>query len=80
MSRKRDFTEKDLERFKDRQDDLNPCYVFSLTATRLLCESLKGEFDMDYLVRRELANRGLNKEGIWVGFENARKLHKTGNE
>ena len=76
MSRRRIATEKDLEKFKGREDELNPFFMFSTTATQLLCEALKGEFDLDYLARRELANRGLSKEGIWVGFANARKLLK----
>jgi hypothetical protein len=28
------------------------------------------------LVRRELANRGLNAVGDWVGFDKAAQIHK----
>jgi hypothetical protein len=62
--------------YSSRADDINPNYLFSLTPTALLVEALRGEFDMVRLVMAELANRGLNKEGNWVGFTEAAKIHK----
>jgi hypothetical protein len=62
--------------YSSRTDDNNPKFIFSMTATLLLVEALKGDIDLDYLVRKELANRGLNKEGNWVGFAEAAKIHK----
>ena len=73
--KKESFTEADLEKFKDRADDLNPAFMFNLTATQLLTEALNGEYDMHYLLRRELANRGLDRQGKWIGFDKAKKLH-----
>ncbi|MBN8865259.1 MAG: hypothetical protein J0H92_17930 [Sphingobacteriales bacterium] len=67
---------KDLEKFSGRSDDLNPKFIFSLTATQILCEALKGEFDIEYLVRKELANRGVDEDGRWVGFDKAKEIHK----
>lgn len=78
MKRKKSKTTKmDLEKYADRKDDFNPRYLFSLTATQLLCECLSGEIDMNYLVRRELANRGVNENGTWVGFPKAKEIHNV---
>jgi hypothetical protein len=69
--------EKDLKKYEDRPDELNPKFIFSLTATQLLTEALKGEFDINYMVRRELANRGFDRDGKWIGFDKAKKLHRV---
>jgi hypothetical protein len=62
--------------YENRADDINPRFIFSTTATALLVEALKGDFDIKQLIRRELANRGLNAEGNWVGFDKAAQIHK----
>jgi hypothetical protein len=65
------------EFYAQRKDDENPGFVFSLTNTKVLTEALQGEFDLVYLVRRELANRGLDSKGKWVGFDEAKKIHRV---
>lgn len=62
--------------FENRADDINPKYIFSTTATALLVEALKGDFDLKQLVRAELAKRGQNEKGDWVGFDKAEKIHR----
>ena len=62
--------------YESRKDDENPSYIFSLTSNRLLSEAIKGDFDLIYLVRKELANRGLDSNGKWIGFEEAKKIHR----
>jgi hypothetical protein len=62
--------------YENRADDINPRFIFSTTSTSLLVEALRGDFDLKQYVRRELANRGLNAEGNWVGFDKAAKIHK----
>jgi hypothetical protein len=62
--------------YENRADDINPRFIFSTTATALLMEALMGDFDLKQLIRRELANRGLNAEGNWVGFDEAARIHK----
>jgi hypothetical protein len=62
--------------YDNRADDINPRFIFSLTATVILAEALRGDFDLKQLIRRELANRGLNAEGNWVGFDKAAQVHK----
>lgn len=65
----------DEEYYKDRKDEENPTYLFSITSDKVLVEALKGDFDLIYMVRRELANRGLDRNGKWVGFKKAAELH-----
>jgi len=67
--------EQDLKKFDGREDALDPRFIFNSTANQLLTEALNGEFDINYLVRRELANRGLDEEGNWIGFDQAKKHH-----
>lgn len=62
--------------YESRADDINPRFIFSTTSTALLVEALRGDFDLKQLIRRELANRGLNAEGNWVGFDKAAQIHK----
>jgi len=66
----------DLKKYDDRKDELHPKFIFSLTATQLLTEALKGEFDLLCLVRIELANRGFDRDGKWIGFDKAKKIHR----
>lgn len=75
MNKKKKFSQEDLLKFKDRADEVNPIFMFSLTATQLLTEALEGRFDVNYLIRYELANRGLDRQGKWVGFKEARRIH-----
>ena len=50
-------------------DSENPLFLFQGTATKLLVMALNGEFDFATLARRELADRGLNLKGEWIGFQ-----------
>lgn len=49
-------------------DALQPKFIFSMTATELLCAIVNGQIDAKELAQKELQNRGLNNDGIWVGF------------
>ena len=50
------------------KDDLNPIFILSLTANELLYKIAKGEINVQELAKRELENRGLNIDAVWVGF------------
>ncbi|MFA6923600.1 MAG: hypothetical protein WC223_05030 [Bacteroidales bacterium] len=63
------------DNYENRSDELNPNYLFSGKFTNLLVEALRGDFDLKYFIRRELANRGFDENGKWVGFEQAKKIH-----
>jgi hypothetical protein len=62
-------------KYADRKDDDSPSFIFSLTSSKLLAEAIEGDFDLTHLVRRELANRGQDSKGKWVGFDEAKKIH-----
>lgn len=49
-------------------DEENPIYLFSTTSTKLLVLALNKEFSLTELARMQLASRGLNVKGEWVGF------------
>ena len=36
-----------------------------------------GELDLNDLARKELANRGLDKQGQWVGFDKANQIYNA---
>ena len=62
--------------YENRKDEDNPNYIFSMTSSKILAEAIRGDFDLIYLVRRELANRGHDSQGKWVGFDEAAKIHR----
>ncbi len=55
------------------KDNLNPAFLFSSTYTELLCKIVNGEIDPKQLAEKELQNRGLDKNGFWIGFEKVKK-------
>ncbi len=48
-----------------------------IAKTDVLSAIAKGELDLNQLARQELANRGLDIDGHWVGFDKASLIHKT---
>ncbi|MBK8285763.1 MAG: hypothetical protein IPK97_13350 [Ahniella sp.] len=56
-------------------DDTNPDFLYSTTATALLLAVEAGLIDPVSLARAELAGRGLDANGDWVGFAGARQIH-----
>ena len=44
--------------------------------TKVLAAAARGEIDLNRLARAELANRGLDTQGKWVGFTQARLAHQ----
>lgn len=59
-------------------DELNPNYLFSLTWNDMLVKIVSGEVDPVQLAREQLANRGLDQSGKWVGFDEAEKIAMGG--
>ena len=57
-------------------DDNNPKFAFQTMSTELIVAFAKGKFDFDFYLRHELANRGLNINGQWIGFDAAKKEFK----
>ncbi len=63
-------------RDEDLSDNENPDFLFSTTFTSLISKIAKGEIDANFYARMELANRGLDLNGNWIGFAAAAKEHK----
>jgi hypothetical protein len=49
-----------------------------LVDTAVLARVARGEIDLHALVRRELANRGCDDSGDWVGFKAAQACLEQG--
>ena len=58
---------------KQVSDELNPEFVFSQIHTKLLIQIAKGELDANILARQQLAKRGLDSRGKWVGIEKSKQ-------
>lgn len=63
------------EQLASGADDMNPDFLYSTTATALLLAVEAGLINPVRLARAELANRGLDAIGNWVGFDRARQIH-----
>lgn len=48
-----------------------------IALTKVLAAAARGELDLNRLAREELAARGLDQNGAWVGFEQAEKIHNV---
>jgi hypothetical protein len=48
-----------------------------LALNKVLVAVANGELDLNNLARKELANRGLDKQGQWVGFDKAKQIHNA---
>lgn len=62
-------------REEELTDDNNPAYLYNTVNTSILVQIANGEIDANYIARVELANRGLDKKGNWVGFKAAARIH-----
>ncbi len=45
--------------------------IFQIVTTTVLAAAARGEIDLNELARDELASRGMNVGGHWVGFARA---------
>ena len=45
--------------------------------TEVLAAAARGEIDLNRLAREELASRGLDDHGVWVGFPRAKQIHNV---
>lgn len=60
--------------YTPNRDDNNPAYMFQTTDTALLVAAACGAISLRALVMNELAIRGRDMNGDWVGFEKAKPL------
>jgi hypothetical protein len=48
-----------------------------IAMTKVLAAVARGELDLNRLAREELAARGLDNQGVWVGFDRAKQIHNV---
>jgi hypothetical protein len=60
-------------------DDLNPIFILQGTHTDLLIAAAAGRIDLQDLARQQLANRGLDQDGRYVGFKRANEAAARAN-
>lgn len=46
-----------------------------IAAAKVLAAVARDELDLNRLAREELASRGLDQHGAWIGFDQAREIH-----
>ncbi len=57
------------------RDETNPAFLLATTPPSLLLAIVNGLIDPVQLAREQLANRGLDANGLWVGFDEAARIH-----
>lgn len=57
------------EEIRELHDEDIPKYAIQPFTTALLIKIARGDVNMKKLAREELANRGLDLTGTWVGFK-----------
>ena len=50
--------------------------IFNSITTNMLVAAARGEIDLNEVARKNLADRGLDQEGKWAGFNKAAELLK----
>jgi len=48
-----------------------------IAMTKVLAAVARGELDLNRLAHEELAARGLDVNGTWVGFDRAKQIHNV---
>lgn len=55
----------------------NPRFALQGIGSDMLAMAARGEIDLNALARMELAARGLDADGQWVGFDKAAEIHSV---
>jgi hypothetical protein len=63
--------------YSTQQFTVDEVGFIQIAATKVLAAAARGELDLNLLAREELASRGLDASGIWVGFDKARQIHNV---
>ena len=61
--------------YSTQQFTVDEVGFIQIALTKVLAAVARGELDLNQLAREELANRGLDKNGAWVGFDRANQIH-----
>lgn len=63
--------------YRNTEDDRNPKYALQGMDIELLVKAVNGEIDLTEIAKKELAQRGMDLNGEWIGFEKAKKIMKV---
>lgn len=58
-----------MENFSNNGVELEALLSIQVIDFTLLTAAAQGKIDLNEMAKQELANRGLNAEGKWVGFK-----------
>jgi len=71
------FTIEQMATFDKMADDSNPTYTFNMTDSKILSMIVNDQIDPKAMAWKELASRGLDHCGEWVGFDQARRIFEA---
>ena len=60
--------------FTEIRDEDNPLYIFQTTNMSLLLKIVNKKLDPVLSAKKELAARGLDGKGKWIGFDQSEEL------
>ena len=63
--------------YSTQQFTVDEVGFIQIAATKVLAAAARGELDLNLLAREELASRGLDANGVWIGFDKARQIHNV---
>jgi hypothetical protein len=58
----------EIPNYAIESDTDNPRFLFADIPTKLLLHCANGRLDLQAIAKQQLANRGLDENGTWVGF------------
>lgn len=72
-------TQEMLDRYEADVEvaDLESLGCMQLMSTALLIQAATGEIDLNEVARRFVSQRGVDKNGAWVGFDKAYEIWET---
>ena len=63
--------------YTTKQFTVDELGFIQIALTKVLAAAARGEIDLNRLAREELASRGLDDQGVWVGFPRAKQIHNV---
>ena len=63
--------------YTNQQFTVDEVGFIQIAMTKVLAAVARGELDLNQLAREELASRGLDDKGVWVGFGRAKEFHNV---
>jgi hypothetical protein len=70
-------TEQHMQQYTSGPFTIDEIGFIQTAASKVLAAVARGEIDLNRIAREEMASRGLDDTGKWVGFDKAREIHKV---